>query len=222
MLQITNLINDKVIKNLIILLISLNVFYFVWSYMGRYIYTPPSVGEAGITTISLLPLTLNATSNAKKHSNCYTFGPFSTRKTARYISRRINNYGLATAIKKQTTKQTLNYLVYLQSFPTKAAAEKVIEDIKKQEINDYMIIGSGPYKNAIALGSFENLDKARRHSEYIRFLGYDAKYTAQKKPKEVFWVEYDEPIGTNAPVLSWIKEIDLKASVQKITSNCGF
>ena len=217
------MITIKIMKNMIILLISLNVFYFVWSYINRYTYTPPPVNQEGISSINLISLAGDTSQKPRqKLSNCYTFGPFSTTKAARYIARRINNFGLATAIKKQKTKQTLHFLVYLKALPSRKAAEKVVDTIKKQEIKNSMIIDSGPYKNAIALGSFEDLDKARRHAEYIRFLGYDAKYTAQKKQKEVFWVEYDEPVGTNAPVLSWIKEIDIKASVQKIPTACEF
>ncbi len=213
--------HNKILINLIILLLSLNVFYFVWSYINRYTYTPPPVSEDGIPSLTLIPISDSITKNSSL-SRCYSFGPFSTRKAARYLSKRINNYGLATAIKKLTTKQSLNFLVYLKPLPSRKAAEEVIKDIKKQEIKDYTIISSGPYKNAIALGSFNNLDKARRHAEYIRFLGYDAKYTAQKKQKEVFWVEYDESANTIAPVFSWAKEIDSKADMQKIPRACEF
>lgn len=215
------MISNKLVINIIILVISLNVFYFVWSYINRYTYTPPPVNQEGIPSINLIPA-LGASSKKREHSNCYTFGPLSTKKSARYISRKINNFGLATAIKKYQTKQTLNFLVYLKPFPSRQAAEKVVNTIKKQEIKNHVIINSGPYKNAIALGSFDNLDKARRHAEYIRFLGYDAKYTEQKKQKEVFWVEYDEPIGTEAPVIKWVQEIDLKATAQRIPRECEF
>lgn len=217
------LITDKLLHHLIIILISLNVFYFVWSYINRYTYTPPPVSKEGVPSIKLLPVTgSDSQGTRRKFSNCYTFGPFSTKKAARYISRRINNYGLATAIKKHKTKQTLNFLVYLKPFASRQAAEEVVEAIKKEKIETYMIIDSGPYKNAIALGSFNDLDRASRHAEYVRYLGYDAKYTAQKKQKEVYWVEYDEPVGSNAPVLDWIKEIDIKTSVQKIPTACEF
>lgn len=214
-------ISNKLLKNIIIILLSLNVFYFVWSYINRYTYTPPPKNEKGIPSITLLS-TQNRITKKSTLNNCYTFGPFSTRKAARYISRRLNNYGLETAIKNQKTKQTLNYLVYLKPLPSRKAAEEIIKDIKKKKIKNYMIITSGPYKNAIALGSFENLDKARRHSEYVRFLGYDAKYTVQKKQKEVFWVEYGEPANSKAPVFNWIQEIDLKANVEKIPRVCEF
>jgi len=212
---------NKILTNLLIILLSLNVFYFVWSYMNRYTYTPPPATEEGIPSITLLP-TLSNSELGSRYSNCYTFGPFSTRKAAWYISKRINRYGLATAVKKQKTKQTLNFLVYLKPLPSRIAAEKVVKELKKQEIKNYRIISSGPYKNAIALGSFNNLDKARRQAEYIRFLGYDAKYTVQKKQKEIFWVDYDEPVSSNAPVMNWIKEIDIKTPVQKIPRECDF
>jgi cell division septation protein DedD len=118
--------------------------------------------------------------------------------------------------------QTLNYLVYLQAFASRNKAEEVVKDMSKHDITNYRIIESGPYKNAISLGSFEDIDQARRHTEYVRFLGYDAKHTAQKKPKEVFWINYDEPFGGNAPVFNWTKKVDPKASVQKIPRACDF
>ncbi len=213
--------SSRILKNLIILLLSLNVFYFVWSQVTRYTYTPPPSTEEGIPGISLLPMQTNSANQASL-SNCYTFGPFSTLKAARYISRRINDYGLATAIKKQKTMQTLNFLVYLKSLPSRKEAEQVVKNLQKQEIKNYFIINSGPYKNAIALGSFDDLNKARRHAEYIRFLGYDAKYTARKKQKEVFWIDYDEPVGTTAPVMEWVREIDIKTNVEKIPRSCEF
>ena len=214
--------NNKILTNLLILLLSLNVFYFVWSYINRYTYTPPPANEEGIPSIKLLSTSSNLALGSTL-SNCYTFGPFSTEKAAWYIAKRINKYGLATALKKQKTRQMLNYLVYLKSLPSRATAEKVVTELKKQEIKNYRIISSGPYKNAIALSSFNDLDKARRHAEYIRFLGYDAKYTAQKKQKEVFWIDYDEPISrTTAPVMSWIKEINIKTNVIKIPRKCDF
>lgn len=215
------LISDKLLKNIIILMLSVNVFYFVWAAINRYTYTPPPVTDEGVSGIKLLPLSAKSPKK-RKLSNCYTVGPFSTKKAANYMLTKINYYGLATVLKKQRTKQTLDYMVYLKPLPSRREAENVVNTIKKQAIKDYMIINSGPYKNAIALGSFDDLDKARRHSEYIKFLGYDARYTAQRKPKEIFWLEYDEPIGVSAPVLQWAKEIDQKANVQKIAVVCKY
>jgi len=86
----------------------------------------------------------------------------------------------------------------------------------------YAIIDSGPYKNAIALGTFSDLDKARRHTEYIRFLGYDAKHTEQQQRAIVFWVSYDDTFSEPTPVIAWSKAIDPNSVVQKISEACEY
>lgn len=214
------------IKNLIIVLIGLNVFYFIWAFAfgsGDKRSLPPL--DEKIPTLVLLPSTGSdayQSSKASRESSCYTFGPFNSKKTAKDIAKKINNFGLATEINKQKTMQTLNFLVYLQALPSRKEALDVIKDISKHEIKNYRLIETGPYKNAIALGSFNDLDEARRHTEYIRFLGYDAKHTRQKKQKEVYWIDYDEPFGSNAPVMRWSKQIDERTSAQKIPKKCQF
>ena len=217
---------NSILKNLIVVLLGLNAFYLIWTLtMGKNNATPPLSEEKGIPGLTLLPIQnsdIYQSDSSTRQSSCYTFGPFISEKTARIIAKNINNFGLATEIRKQKTMQTLNFLVYLEPFKNRSEANKVINDIKKQEVTDYKIIDTGPYKNAIALGSFISLDEARRHSEYIRFLGYDAKYTTQKKQKEVYWIEYDEPFGSNAPVIHWANEIDPRNSAQKIPKACAF
>jgi hypothetical protein len=214
------------IRYLIITLILANILYFFWANsIGKVGYSSPTKLVENIPELVLLASKRTdayQSKNTNRQSSCYTFGPFNNEKTARDIAKKINDFGLATVVNKQKTMQTLNFLVYLQPLSTRKDAEKIIADISKHEIKKYKIIDSGPYKNAISLGSFENLDKARRHSEYVRFLGYDAKYTEQKTQKELFWVEYDEPFSSNAPVMRWTNEIDPRASAQKIPKACLF
>lgn len=211
---------------LIIALLIINIIFFIWAYtVGNTDYVIPPRIKQGVPALILLPAKNSyayQSKNSRMESSCYTLGPFGSSKTAHLVAKSINDFGLATEIHKQKTMQTLNFLVYLQPFSSRSAAEKVVGDMIKNEITTHKIIETGPYKNAISLGSFENLDKARRHAEYVRFLGYDAKYTARKKPKEVFWINYDEPFGSNAPVFNWTKRVDPRASVQKIPKACDF
>ena len=214
------------IRFLIIALILINIVYFIWAYtIGNTDYVLPPRTQQGVPALILIPSKnsyVYQSKGSKTASSCYTLGPYGSSKTARLVAKSINDFGLATEIRKQKTMQTLNYLVYLQAFTSRSEAEKVVENMSKHDITNYKIIETGPYKNAISLGSFDDIDQARRHTEYVRFLGYDAKHTAQKKPKEVFWINYDEPFGSNAPVLKWTKEIDPKVSVQKIPKACEF
>lgn len=209
---------------LVIFLLAINVFFFLWAItLGDNHYQTPPMVDPEIPAIIIPPQSPgSAISRKQTLSKCFTVGPFSSEKTARIIAQKINEQGLATAIKKQKTRQTLDYLVYLNTFPSKSAAEKVLNDVQKNKITNAKIIEAGPYKNAITLGTFNDLDKARRHAEYIRFLGYDALYTAQKKQKEIIWLDYDEPVRRHTPVLSWIKEIDPNTTIQKIEKPCEY
>jgi len=213
-------------QRLIFGLLALNIVYFVWaSSIGDNSYQEPAATLEGVPGLELLSSTKNDMYQSKGsagQSSCYTFGPFNNEKSARLVAKKISDFGLAVSIRKQKTLITLNYMVYLKAFPSREEAEKVIKEMEKYKIREYSIVESGPYKNAIALGSFEDLDKARRHSEYVRYLGYDAKYTEQKKRKEVFWIDYDEPFGSIAPVMKWANSVYSMVSVQKIPRACDF
>jgi len=212
------------IKKLVIVLALLNIFFFIWVMAVKSsAYTRPPLYEEGVPSITLLPRnskkSYQSSANTRP-SSCYAFGPFDSKRSADMIANRINGFGLWTDIQNQETMQTLNFLVYLQPFATRNEAVNVVNEIRKHEVKNTKILDSGPYKNAVALGSFDDLNKARRHSEYVRFLGYDARYTTQQKRKVVYWINFDEPFGTNVPVIRWAREIDAKSSPQKIPKDC--
>lgn len=216
---------------LIIALITLNILYFVGVYLYSLAFDrPPPLKEPGIPTIKLLSMNASggfADELSSERSICFTVGPYSVEKTARLVADKIASAGLAVNIRSQQTSRIQKYLVFLPKQSSRAAAEQVVEDIKRnqvkqQQIKQYAIIESGPYENAIALGTFNDLDRARRHAEYVRFLGYDARYTEQRQRAQVYWISYDEPFGRAAPVLDWSRAIDPKVSVQKLPEACEF
>lgn len=211
---------------LIIALVTLNVLYFIGVYLFSVAFDrPPPLKEPDIPTIKLLSMNASGGLGAAGNNTdgtCYTVGPYNIEKTARDMAEKISDAGLAVRIKRQQTDRIQKYLVFLPQLPTRAAAEKVVADIKQHKIDQYAIIDSGPYKNAIALGTFNNLDKARRHTEYVRFLGYDAKHTAQKQRATVYWVSFDDTFNNSSPVLAWSRAIDPKAIVQKIPETCEY
>ena len=212
------------IKKLIFALLGINILFFIGMLiLNAFAYSRPPQYDTDVPGITLLERNTNDSYThgaSSVESSCYTFGPFDSEKSAQIISKRINGFGLSTDIQQQETMQTLNFLVYLQPFNSRAEAEDVVKEIRKHEVKNHKILDSGPYKNAIALGSFTNLAKAQRHAEYIRFLGYDARHTNQQQRKVVHWINFDEPFGTNVPVMRWANEIDVKSTPQKIPKAC--
>lgn len=211
-------------RTLIIVLIALNVLYFVGVYLFSVAFnSPPPRSESGIPMINLLNEDKRSGGVAATVSaSCFALGPFSVEKTAQLVKEKMDFEGIAVDLRARQTGRLLNYLVFLPQLASRQDAERVVADIKKHNIAYYEIIESGPYQNAIALGSFRDLDKARRHAEYIRYLGYDARYTEQKKPAVAYWLAYDEPTGRPRPVFDWVKAVDPNIKVQKLTEPCRF
>jgi hypothetical protein len=208
---------------LIILLVLANIAYFAVEFLlGNAVYTPPAAIKSGIPAIELLKNESDSQPLLAQSTRCYTVGPYNSEKAMKLVAKQLNGFGLAFTIRRQKTKDTLNYLVYLVAQESRQAALKIIDDIKKFEIENYHLIESGPYTNAISFGFFDDLNKARRHSEYIRYLGYDARYTEQKAMREIFWLNYDEQPDKSAPVIEWSRAVDSSSMVQKIPRLCQF
>lgn len=210
---------------LLTVLVVLNVSLFAANIIipdsdsGR---TLPAV-EPGVRPLELATNVVPAgysSSVANGSSSCYTIGPYTTERAAQLVMARIRNYGLSVQMRRLQTLETLNYLVYIPAQATPEEAQTVVDDIAKFDVKQHLIIEDGQYKNAISLGFFSNLEKAQRHTEYIRFLGYDARYVEQTEGQRVFWLDYDEPFGSNTPAMAWSNAVDSASALQLIPRAC--
>lgn len=210
---------------LLIILLLLNVSVLTWNV----VLAPdnkiprPALTDAGIPELVLrndVDDVVYSSVATDIQSSCYSIGPYTSERAAQLVAGKIRDYGLAVQIRGMQTMETLNFFVYIPPLENFAAAEKTAQDIVKFDVRDVSIINEGPYQNAISLGFFNNLNKAKRHAEYIRYLGHDARYTEQKEPREVYWVDYDEPFGSNTPVMAWSASIDATSDVQRIPRGC--
>ena len=210
---------------LLIVLLLLNASVFTWNA----VLSPdaqevrPALIEPTIPALELrqdVDDVVYSSATAGTQSSCYSIGPYNSEKAAKLVADKVRAFGLDAAIRKKSRMQTLNFFVYIPPSPDYAQAQQTAQDIAKNDVRDVQIITQGPYQNAISLGSFNNLNKAKRHAEYIRYLGYDAHYTEQQASLDVFWVDYDEPFGSNAPVQAWSVAVDLTSEVQRIPRAC--
>jgi hypothetical protein len=211
---------------LLTVLVILNVSLFAANIMipdtgssGDLPATEPGIRPLELVA-NVIPASYSSGNSAGSASSCYTVGPYVTERAAQLVMARIRNYGLSVQMRKLQTLETLNYLVYIPAQPSQEAAQKVVADISRHDVKQHLIIDDGPYKNAISLGFFNTLEKAKRHTEYIRYLGYDAQYVEQTEGQQVFWLDYDEPFGSNTPVMAWSKTVDATSALQMIPRAC--
>ncbi|MBU0654520.1 MAG: SPOR domain-containing protein [Gammaproteobacteria bacterium] len=210
---------------LLILLLLFNLSVFTWNV----VLSPdasdvhPALVEPDIPALELrhdVENVVYSSNSAGTQSSCYTIGPYNSERAAQLVGGKVRGFGLAVQVRAMRSMETLNFLVYIPPLAGYEEAEKVAKDIAGFDVQDVLIINEGPYRNAISLGFFNNLNKAKRHAEYIRYLGYDAHYTEQQAAREVFWLDYDEPFGSNAPVQTWSAAIDATSEVQRIPRAC--
>ncbi len=208
----------------LIILLILNLGFLAWNNFlaPQPSALPPVLTQHGVSSLHLRTdiEQVGYRSASHRQSSCYTLGPYNSAKAANLVADKIKALGLAVTLRPMRSMETLNFLVYIPPQTTASQAEQIVSDIKKFAVADVLIIPEGPYQNAISLGFFNNLNKAKRHAEYIRYLGYDAQYTEQQAAREVFWLDYDEPFGANTPVLEWSAAIDKTSEVQRIPRAC--
>jgi len=211
----------------VILLISINFLIFLWSLLTPAPYViPPQILllEKGIPALIMMrdiPSDLYRNSSSSLNSSCYSLGPFNSQQSAQKVGKRIRDYGLAFEIRAIRSLETLRYLVYIPPLESGAEARLTEIDLIRQGITDINIITEGRYKNAISIGFYSNLTQARRETQHVRYLGYDARQSEEKSPLEVFWINYDEPFGSNTPVIAWSRTIAPTAATQLIPRRCG-
>ena len=208
----------------VIILILANISLLVWSASvpeQREEEIPLTLD--GIPELVLLPDVtgqLYSNNSANLASSCYSLGPFNSYRAAQIVGERIRNYGLAFTIRSIRSMETLRYLVYIPPLPSIEDAQNIKADLLEHHIKNVNVISEGPYKNAISIGFYSNLERAKRETEQIRYLGYDAQHSEEKSPLEVYWIDFDEPFASNTPVISWSRSVDPTAAVQRIPRAC--
>ncbi len=211
-----------IVINFLLLILSITSIPNAISLSSRTILT--KTPESTIPTLVLLDNSSNdlyRNSPTSLDSSCYSLGPFNSSIAAQQVGRHIRDYGLAFEIRSIRSLETLRYLVYIPPFENQAQAQQTTQDLQKYGIKEVNIITAGRYKNAISVGFYSNLTQARRETQHVRYLGYDAHQSEEKSPLEVFWINYDEPFGSNTPVMTWSRSIEPTATIQRIPRNCG-
>ncbi|MGV6809688.1 MAG: SPOR domain-containing protein [bacterium] len=210
---------------LLLLLILLNLSLWVgsiWSAQSNgNPHIPPS--DVDIPTLTLLPETPGQRFSSRSSllsSSCYSVGPFNSLAATQLVGKRVTDYGLDTTIRAIKSVETLNYFIYIPPVENRAAAIALVKDLAQHHVKKADVVTDGTYQHAISLGFYASLPHTKRYTEYIRYLGYDARYIAQKTPLEVYWLDYDEPLGSHTPVLTWASRIDPTSAVQKIPRDC--
>ncbi|MFK8030698.1 MAG: hypothetical protein AB8G18_10690 [Gammaproteobacteria bacterium] len=134
-------------------------------------------------------------------ARCAGVGPFVSLKQASEASAMINQAGLTTSQRVEESQVWVGHWVHLPSYPSRAAAVEVVEELREQGINDIYIEPSGELKNTISLGLFSELAGAETRAGLVRKLG-DVKPQIRNRSRDglVYWVDVSLEAGVSLDI----------------------
>lgn len=89
------------------------------------------------------------------------------------LEERLTKAGIAPGAYTLELDKALGWWVYLPPLKDPDAARAALEEIRRMGVKDLALVRSGVMVNAISLGAFANLDKARIHARRMGAMGLD-------------------------------------------------
>lgn len=190
----------------------LNVGFASWHFRGFNADAdlPRSVAELHMENQLVLLHELDSEAGAgaekfKAAKLCYSLGPFTQLAELSAAQKVIEEQGVNLKRIKLRDTSLSGYWVILPTSKTRKDASKIITRLKKLKINDYFIVATGPYENAISLGVFSQKNLARRRVDEMIRLGFVPSLLNVALPRKVHWLNWykasvkqpDEELLTN-------------------------
>lgn len=91
----------------------------------------------------------------------------------RAVEAHLSEAGISSGDYAINLEQKLGWWVFLPPLDSEAAAQAMIEEIMRLGIKDYALVRGGAMRNAISLGAFASLAKAREHAAGLSAKGVE-------------------------------------------------
>ncbi|HTN49571.1 MAG TPA: hypothetical protein VMK32_09085 [Burkholderiaceae bacterium] len=131
---------------------------------------------------------------------CVEFGDFTGTDVAR-VEAALLQLGLGSRQTARPVELPGWYLVYLPPFKTRVEAERAAADLSKRGVKDLLVLGDGPLRLGVSLGSFRDPELARGHAVAMEKLGIKNVRVADK-PSPITATRYQ------------LRELDVPAAQQ--------
>lgn len=123
---------------------------------------------------------------------CFRIGPLDGVRSGRALrddlAKRVE--GLDLQIRREEYRELSGYWVFLPPQSSRSEAIKLTRQLKEKGVEDFLIVPSGPKRNAISLGFFRQQASSRRHFARLRELGFSPELEESYRTGERFWLDF--------------------------------
>lgn len=182
---------------LFLLLLTLNIFYYVWANQRPPVvaqsssaYALSSGGQSSIRLISedVPRSVLEVPGSTANDDMCLFLGGFERHEDALALEQRLLSLDLLTRMHEREVEVGVDYWVYLPPLSSRDAALRQLKELQSRAIDSYLV-SQGELANGISLGFFSRHDSARSVLERMRSIGYAAELKDLKRTTRVYWSE---------------------------------
>lgn len=111
--------------------------------------------------------------------SCVEFGDFQGTDVAR-VETALLQLGLGSRQTVRAVEMPGWFQVYVPPYKTRAEAERAAADLGKRGVRELLVLGDGPLRFGISLGSFKDPELARAHAASLEKLGIKNVRVADK------------------------------------------
>ncbi len=184
---------------LLLLLIVLNLFYYVWHQqqvplrsqnLSTLALSQDSkqnirlLSESGDVAPRLEPETV---AQEQVQAVCLFLGGFEQEAAARVIEQRLLSLDIESAVQSVNASGGIDYWVYLPPLASRQASLRQLRELQARKIDSY-IITQGDLANGISLGIFARTDSAESVMQRLREAGYEPRLRELTRSQRNFWV----------------------------------
>ena len=152
---------------------------------------PPtaSVGQEG--NLRLLSERSASAGGANAGASCFTLGPFSDLRLARYYEQELRHRGYQASVSEREIQEPLGYWVYLPPAATLQAAQASIKRLTERGITDFALVAGTENANAISLGLYAEQANAQARVRQLEQLGIASSLERRYAPqlRAELWLE---------------------------------
>ncbi len=200
-------------RTIVLLLIFLNLAFFYWAseYSSKQVVLESPKELPGYKPIKLLSEleketvgTIENSTIEKKQSElesqaeeivmiqkCFSLGPLETNEQSDSTYNALLAAGIRAKQRTVKQRQPKSYWVYLPAYKSQAEAQKVVNFLKANKVNEFYIWLEAPQKNAVSLGLFKKLSTAREKMAQIKELDLKPKMEVRFDEFSEYWIDFN-------------------------------
>ena len=126
---------------------------------------------------------------ARVPTQCLSFGPYANPALLRRAHERLQPQVVIARVREIPIGTPRGWRVFVAPLPTREAAQALADRMVAADIDDLLVMPSGPDRNGVALGRFGNEEAARRRQAQLQAAGFASEVAPIGNVSTEGWID---------------------------------